>query len=259
MQPKPYTIQDCFLKKKRNNIFLFQLFFIIFFFVSCTQKNLTCWNEQKTQSETFVFDDTLKYLVVRRFLTYNVLASQSGPLRSEMPEGAYRLKISPDFVDLEEIQDRVYTKTRLPSGQFIKSSSAIQTQEDYLKRRSYHSVYPVIRRYIFNRKTLQLTLSFRPLPKPRSAIELKLVYEKATDSLRPDKARDLKAEELSELFPAHEKTSVYLYPNCEQKTFFSIIKKKGKLILLRFQIVFQIILQILCTVLFCKDIMNLIQ
>ena len=142
-----------------------------------------------------------------------------------MPGGAYRLQMNPDFIDLEVIQDTVFTKTRLPSGQFIKSSDEIQTQEDYLKQIRYHSVYPVIRKYIFNKKSLQLTYSSRPLPKPRSAIEQKFVYEKETDSLRPYKTRDLEEEELKGIFPAHEKTRVRPYPNCEQESFFSIKQK----------------------------------
>lgn len=66
-----------------------------------------------------------------------------------------------------------------------------------------------------DKKLLKLSFSFSPLPKPRSAIEQKFIYDKETDDHNFEKTKDLTPEESALIFPPHEKSKTYNYPHCE--------------------------------------------
>ncbi len=194
----------------------------LIFSISCTQQSFVCWNEQKTKAVSFAFDETMNSVTVKDIYQYSTLDSSNKPLSSHMPGGTHRLKMNKDSITLEVIQDTVFTKTRLPSGRFIKSHTEIKTQNDYLKQRRYHAVYPVIHKYIFEKKSLKLSLFYSPLPKPRSAIEQEFIHDKTTNDLHPKKTKDLSPEELTLIFPPHEKTTPYIYPDCKKEESYSL-------------------------------------
>lgn len=215
--------------------FLLVLFLLIFS-VSCTKKSFICWNKEKTKAVAFSFDNILNTVTIADIHGYSTLTSSQKSLQSHMPGGTHRLKMDKDLIVLKVIQDTVFTKTKLPSGKFIKSHTEIETEDDYLKQKRYHAIYPVIHKYIFDKKLLKLSFSSRPLPRPRSAIEQKFIFDKATDDLYPEKTKDLSPEELSAIFPAHEKTHNSTYPDCKQENAYSI-KRFFRTILRYFQFV----------------------
>ena len=208
--------------RKIQNHWLLIILVIFICSVSCTKKSFVCWNEQKTEAIAFAFDDTLNQVTVRDIYEYSTLNSKKEPLKSHMPGGTHRLQMDQNVITLEVIQDTVFTKTRLPSGEFIESHTEIKTENDYLNQRRYHAVYPVIWKYVFDKKLLKLSFSLSPLPKPRSAIEQKFIYDKATDDLYPEKTKDLTTEELSLIFSSHKKPTTYIYPHCERENDYSL-------------------------------------
>lgn len=197
--------------------FLFVLF-LFTFSASCTQKSFVCWNEEETEAVAFSFDDILNTVTVRDIHSYAVLNAKKEPLSSDMAGDTHALQMDEDFITLEVIQDTVFVKTRLPSGEFIKDPSKIDNEYDYLNQRRYHTVCPVVRKYVFDKQLEQLSLSYSPLPKPRSAIEQEFIYDKSRGDLYPRKVKDLTLEEFSVIFPPHEKSSTFLYPNCKEET-----------------------------------------
>lgn len=206
------------LTKPISLLFLFPLIFSI----SCTQQSFVCWNEQKTKAIAFAFDEAMGSVTVKDIYEYFSLKSINEPFNSLMPGGTYKIQMNEDSITLEVIQDTVFTKTKLPSGRFIKSHTEIKTQNDYLKQRRYHAIYPVIDKYVFEKKSLKLSLFYTPLPKPRSAIEQEFIYDKTTKNLSPKKTKDLTSKELPLIFPLHEKTETYFYPNCKKEEEYSL-------------------------------------
>ena len=206
-----------FLKKKKCYIFMFTLFSCSLF-ISCTQKSFLCWNEQKTKAMAFAFDETLNYVTVRDIHRYSTLNSSREHLQSHMPGGTHRLQINPDSIILETIQDTASAKIQLPSGKFTNTHTEFKSEEEYLKQTRYHAVYPVIHKYIFDKKLSALSLSYSRLPKPRSAIVQKYIYNKTADEYYLEKIKNLTDKEFSTLFPAHEKSKTYMYPNCEEES-----------------------------------------
>ena len=209
-------MQKDFLKKKKYHTIVFTLFLCIFF-VSCTQKSFLCWNEQKTKAMAFAFDETSSSVTVRDIHSYSTLNSSKEPLQSYMHGGTHRLQINPDFIILETIQDTASAKIQLPSGKFTNSHTEFENEEEYLKQKRYHAVYPVIHKYIFDKKLSKLSLSYSRLPKPRSAIMQKYIYDKTADEYFLKKIKDLTDEEFSAIFSDH-KESTYMYPNCEEES-----------------------------------------
>ncbi len=197
----------------KNYIHLIVLFLSLFF-ISCTQNSFVCWNEAKTEAIAFAYDDSLIYVNVDDIHSYSTLDSKKS-LNSNMPGGTHKLEMNENMIVLEVIQDTVFTKTRLPSGNFIKNHTEIKTKHDYLNQRRYHAVYPVVLKYVFDKYSSKLAFSARPLPIPRSAIEQKFIYNKTTKKLYPEKTKDLTHEEFSTIFPAHENSYTNTYPNCE--------------------------------------------
>ena len=216
MSPKEVRMKEDFLKKNNNYIFLFTLFFCTFF-TSYTQaqKSFVCWNEQKTEAIAFAFDDTLNYVTVRDIHRYSTFKSRKEQLQSHMPGGTHKLQMDTDFITLEFIQDTASAKTQLSTGEFIKSNTEI-TEEEYLKQTRYHAVYPNIHKYTFDKNLLKLSLSYSPLPKPRYSSMAKYVYDQKTDEYHFKKIRELTDKEFSTIFPPHEKSNTYSYPNCEE-------------------------------------------
>ena len=210
-------IQKAVLKKESKLVFLLSLF-LFTSSVSCTQKSFLCWNEKRTKAMAFAFDDILNHVKVRDIHGYSTLTSSKEPLQSHMPGGTHRLQMNSSLITLEVIQDTAYSKNQLPSGKFIKSNTAI-SEEEYLKQTNYHAVYPVIWRYVFDKKLLTLSFSSSPLPKPRYATKAKFVYDKTADDYFLEKTKDLTAKELSEIFPPEEKFYTDIYPNCEEESF----------------------------------------
>ena len=196
---------------------LFGLSLMTAFSISCTRQSFVCWNEQKTKAIAFSFDEAFRSVTVRDIHEYHTLNSKTKPLDSHMPGGTHRLQMDKDSINLEVIQNTVFTKTRLPSGKFIKSHTEIKTQNDYLKQRRYHAVYPVVWRYIFEKKTSKLSLSYSPLPQPRSAIEQDFIPYGTTGKLQPRKVKDLTLQEATSIFPSHEKRKTYMYPDCKKE------------------------------------------
>jgi len=197
---------------------LFPLF-IIFFFVSCTQKSFVCWNERETEAVAFAFDEVLQCVTVRDIHNYSALSARREPLNSDMPGGTHTLQMDENLIILEVIQDTVLVKTRLPSGELTTDPSRIDNEYDYLNQRRYHAVFPITHKYVFDKQMSRLSLFYSLLPKPRSAIEQEFIYDKARDGLYPRKVKDLTLEESSMIFPAHEKSSVFLYPKCKEDTY----------------------------------------
>ena len=206
-----------YFSKKLFGIILLILFFFTFS-VSCTQKSFVCWNEEETEAIAFAFDSIVGYAVVEDIHDFYILNAEK-QLNSDMPGGSHTLQMDQNTVVLEFIQDTVYTKTKLPSGQFIKDSSEIKNRYDYLNQRRYHAVYPVVHKYVFDKKLLKLSLFYSPLPKPRSAIEQEFIYDKTRNNLYPKKVKDLTQSESASIFPPHEKTSTFLYPKCKNETY----------------------------------------
>ena len=209
-----------FSKMKPNHVLLLTFFFLTFS-ISCTQKSFVCWNEDKTKAMAFAFDDNLNYVTVRDIFRYSTLDSHKEHLASHMPGGTHRLQMDQDVITLEVIQDTVFTKTKLPSGKFIESHEEIATEDDYLKQIRYHAVYPVVWKYVFDKDSLKLSFSSFPLPKPRSAIEQKFIYDKSKDDFYFQKTKDLTDKEFSILFPSNEKAYNSNY-NCEEEDAYSL-------------------------------------
>ena len=210
-------MQKNYCRKKIFDIILLILFFFTFS-VSCTQKSFVCWNEEETTATAFSFDDVLNTVTVRDIHSYSILNSKKEPLNSNMPGGTHTLQMDEDFITLQVIQDTVFVKTRLPSGEFIKNPADITNEHDYLNQRRYHAVYPVIWKYVFDKNLLKLSLFYSPLPKPRSAIEQEFIYDDTRGDLYPRKVKDLTADEFSVIFPPHEKSSTFLHPKCKEET-----------------------------------------
>ena len=209
-------MQKAFLKKKSHFVFLLSLL-LFTSSVSCTQKSFVCWNEQKTEAVAFAFDDISNYVTVRDIHRYSTFNSSKEPLQSHMARGTHRLQMNEDSITLEFIQDTAYAKTQLSTGEFIKSNTEI-TEEEYLKQTRYHAVYPNIHKYTFDKNLLKLSLSYSPLPKPRYSSKAKYVYDQKTDEYHFEKIRELTDKEFSTIFPAHEKSNTYNYPNCEENS-----------------------------------------
>lgn len=200
-----------------------QKVFLLFVFlftssVSCTQKSFLCWNKGRTKAIAFSFDDILNEAKVRDIHRYSTLNSSKEPLQSHMPGGTHRLLMDKDFVTLEVIQDTVYAKTQLHTGEFIKPDTEI-TEEDYVKQTYYHAIYPNLGRYVFDKNASTLTYSSKPLPKPRHATMAKMVYDKTADNYFFQKVKDLNEKELSRIFSPEEKHYTHVYPNCEGESF----------------------------------------
>ena len=185
--------------------------------VSCTQKSFVCWNEKKTEATAFAFDDTINSVMIGDIHQYSTFTSSKVPLNSSMPGATHILEMKSNSIILQVIQDTVFTKTRLPSGKFIKDYNEIKTEYDYLNQRRYHAIYPVIWKYIFDKNSQQLSFFANPLPIPRSAIEQKFIQDRATGSLNPQKVKNLTKEEFALIFPPQEKAYTRMYPNCEEE------------------------------------------
>ena len=112
-------------------------------------------------------------------------------------------------------------KLNSSSGKFIESHTEI-TEEEYLKQIRYHAVYPVVWKYVFDKKLLKLSFSLSSLPKPRSAIEQKYIYNKEADDYYFEKTRDLTDEESALIFSSHKKSKTYDYPHCEGEGAYSL-------------------------------------
>ena len=193
----------------------------LFFFassISCTQKSFLCWDEQKTKAMAFAFDDISNSVKVRDIQSYSTFTSSKKPLQPHMPGGTHRLQMNSGLITLEVIQDTAYSKNQLPSGKFIKSNTTI-SEEEYLKQTNYHAVYPVLWRYVFDKKSLTLSFSSSPLPKPRYATKAKFVYDKTAGDYFLEKTKDLDSKELSRIFPPQEKIHTVMYPHCEEESF----------------------------------------
>lgn len=204
---------------KKKSYFVFVLSLLLFTSsVSCTQKSFLCWNENRTEATAFAFDDISNTVKVRDIHSYSTFNSSKEPLQSHMPGGTHRLLMDKDFITLEVIQDTAYAKTQLYTGEFIKPNTEI-TEEEYLKQTFYHAVYPVLWKYVFDKKLLKLTYSSAPLPKPRRATMARNVYDKTADDYYFEKIKDLNAEELSRIFPPEEKSYTHVYPNCEEESY----------------------------------------
>ena len=210
-------MQEAFSKKKSKCIFLLTLF-LCTFSISCTQKSFLCWNEKRTRAMAFSYDDTLRTVTVRDIHSYSTLDASKEPLQSHMSGGTHRLQIDQDSITLEVIQYTASAKTQLPSGKFIDSNTAIEDESEWLKQRRYHAVYPTVRKYIFDRQLSKLSYSSAPLPKPRSAIEQRYIYDQKMEDYYLQKTRDLTNEEFALLFPPHEKEYRDLYPHCEEES-----------------------------------------
>ena len=205
------------MKRKKYHTIVLTLFLCLFF-ISCKQKSFLCWNELKTKAMAFSFDETSNYVTVRDIHRYSTVNSNKEPLQSHMPGGIHRLQMNPDFIILETIQDTASAKIQLPSGEFTNSHTEFESEEEYLKQTRYHAVYPVIHKYIFDKKLSKLSLSYSRLPKPRSAIVQQYVYDKIADEYFLEKIKDLTDKEFSTIFPPHEKSQTYMYPNCEEES-----------------------------------------
>ena len=210
-------MQKSFFGQKNNYILLLTLLLCIFT-ISCTQKSFLCWNEEKTLAMAFAYDDIANYVVAEDKNSYSILTSSKEPLQSHMPGGTHVLQMDEDIITLQVIQDTVYTRTQLPSGKFIDSYDEIKTENDYLKQRRYHAVYPVVWKYVFDKVSSELSFFATPLPKPRSAIEQEFIYDKAKDDLYPKKVRDLTDKEAASIFPPNEKEYNDNYPHCEDES-----------------------------------------
>ena len=205
------------MKKKKNHTFTLTLF-LCFFLISCKKKNFLCWNENKTKAMAFAFDETLNHVTVRDIHSYSTIDSSKEVLQSQMHGGAHRLQMNPDKIILEIIQDTASEKIQIPSGEFKNSHTEFANEEEYLKQIRYHAVYPVVHKYTFDKKALTLSLSYSRLPKPRSAIMQKYIYDKVSGEYHFRKIKDLTDKEFASIFPAHEKSNTYEYPHCEEES-----------------------------------------
>lgn len=210
-------MQKKFFKRNFYHTVAFTLF-LYTFSISCTQKSFLCWNEQKTEAMAFAFDEISNYVTIRDIHRYSNLNSSKEPLQSHIPRGTHRLQMNPNSITLEVIQDTASSKIQLPSGKFTNSHTEFESEEEYLKQTRYHSVYPVIHKYIFDKELSKLSLSYSRLPKPRSAIAQKYIYDKTADEYFLEKVKDLTDKEFSTIFPAHEKSKTYMYPNCKEES-----------------------------------------
>lgn len=215
LKDREVKMQKDFLKRKIYHTVALILF-LYTFSISCTQKSFLCWNEQKTEAMAFAFDETS--VTVRDIHRYSTVNSSKEPLQSHMPGGTHRLQMNLDSIILEVIQDTASAKIQLPSGKFTNSHTEFENEEEYLKQKRYHAVYPVIHKYIFDKKLSKLSLLYSRLSKPRSAIAQKYIYNKTADEYFLEKIKDLTDEEFSTIFPAHEKSQTYMYPNCEEES-----------------------------------------
>jgi len=194
------------------------LLFFCFFSLSCSGTSYLCWNEIKTEAIAFSYG--LGTITVDDSRIYNMIYSQKKPLNSEMPGGSYVLKIEPSLITLERIQDTVYVRVKLPSGEFLETFSYIEDIEDYLNQIRYHAVYPVVRKYVFDKEALSLSYSATPLFKPRSAIEQKLVnYNEETQRGTFKETRNLSPQEAFDILQIDKRAYSYEYPRCEDESF----------------------------------------
>ena len=186
-------------------------------FASCTEKSYLCWNEKRTRAVAFSFDDTMESVTVEDLHSYGLWTSQDKPLDAGMPGGTHRLTMDEDSITLEVIQDSVRVKTKVPSGRFVDPKD-IKTEEDYLGQRRYHAVLPFVHKYVFDRESIRLSLSYSPpLLPPRRAIEQKFVAKGGKYELYPEKVKDLSPEEASDIFGSSS-GSTSAYPDCEEES-----------------------------------------
>ena len=165
----------------------------------------------------FSYDDILGTVTVRDIHSYSTLDSKEEPLNSDMPGGAHRLQMEEDLIILEVIQDMASDRVQLPSGKFIDGNTVFENEEEYLKQTRYHAVYITVRKYVLDRQLLKLSYSSTPLPKPRSAIEQKYVYDQRTGEYHFVKTRDLTDKEFALLF--NKKVYEEGYPHCEDESY----------------------------------------
>ena len=218
-----------------SNIFVVLSLFLL---ISCSQNsyiyNYICWNKKRTQAIAFSFDNQLKSVTIGDIHSYFILTSQNQPLDASMSGDTHKLQMNQHSITLEVIQDTVYVKTRIPSGQFVNPKD-IKIEEDYFNQRRYHAVFPVVHKYVFDKKSPQLSVFYSPLFPPRRAIEQKFVHQGGDKyDIYPEKVKDLGLEESAAIFPPEEKTSSFSYPNCEDEGSYSL-KKMIRSILKRFQ------------------------
>ena len=211
---------------------LFLLFFISF--VSCTeQESFLCWNADRSQAISFSYDGLMGSVTVEDIHTFHQIRSIKGSFSADMKGGTHFLKMGDDQIILRYIQDTVYVKIQLPSGVFLADSEKIQNREDWLNQTRYHSVYPVVWQYRFDKKTKQLSFSSFPLSKPRSSIKQKFNYKREDNQIYPYKVKDLTHKESSTVFKLHERKYEKNYPNCDDESLSakSFIRKILKLLL----------------------------
>ena len=201
---------------------VFFFFFFCFFCFSCGGTSYLCWNEDKTEAMAFSYDETFGNITVGDRISFSILNAQKTPLNSNMPGGSHTIKMDKSSIILEYIQDSVYSRTQLPSGRFVENyNEEIKTKEDYKKQIIYHAVYPVVWKHVFDKKQISLFFYANPLPKPRSATELRYNPDNNPSNPRSyfKKVRDLNPEEAAQLLQLDKHSYTKEYPQCENETF----------------------------------------
>ena len=209
-------MQKTFLEKKSKCIVLLTLF-LYTFSISCTEKSFLCWDEKRKKAMAFSYDNVSQTITVRDIHSYSAFTSSKEPLSSDMPGGIHRLQMDEDVITLEVIQYVASERVQLPSGKFIGGDITFKNEDEYLKQTRYHAVYATVEKYMFDRNFVKLYYSSTSLPKPRSAIEQKYIYDQRTGEYHFVKTKDLTDKEFALLF--NKEVYEEIYPHCEEESY----------------------------------------
>ena len=169
---------------------------------------------------------TSSKVVIDRHMHFSIHNNRT--LEVDSPGGSSNIRITPEEVFLEYIQDTSQFKLERPSGKIIRNDFDKKMWEDIRSRGyavDYHAIVPTHNVYIFDRQKKTLAVRHKTLPPRMSADPERRIstaqqrefrYNTERKSTRDKFVRYLEQDEAIRIFAPSEKFSQYSYPKCKK-------------------------------------------